>query len=209
MNTRFVVLVLSLVLVGCPPPPPPDFRALAEKAYADGATQDKPALDKLWSSLFKLKKWYFLMSIDTMGAKQPSVSTVDGEQWVLAFTDEAFLGLYAGTHRTLIDGGPLPTGDGPTEVPNINVLEDGGSPFVPSNRVPVNPSLQMVHPHLGKDGKPLFVAMSPDDAVKFLNAWSGPPIKGVRFNEGSRKGWFAPASALPNIRDMLKANGKL
>lgn len=198
MNPRLIPLVLSLVLLGCPPPPPPDFRALATKAYPEGATPDKPALDKLWSSLFKLPKWQVLMSQDTAGAKQPSVSTIDGEQWVLVFTDQNFLGLYAGTYRTLLDGGPVPSADAPPP-PSGNTPGDAGPSFAPP---------ETVHPHLAKDGKPLSVAMSPDDVVKLVNDWKGPPIKGVRFNEGTR-GWFAPASALPNIRDMLKSNGKL
>lgn len=203
MNQRFVFLVLALVLVGCPPPPPPDFRTLAEKAYPDGATPDKPALDKLWSSLFKLPKWYLLMSQDTLASKEPSVTFVDGEPWVLVFTDVNFLGLYAGTHKTLLDGGPIPPA---AEVPSINVFEDGGAA---NKMVPADPSLQTTYRHLGTDGQPLHIAMSPNDTVKFLEQWKGPAIKGVRFNEGTRKGWFAPVSALPNIRDMLKANGKL
>lgn len=211
MNFRLLPLVLALALLGCPPPPPPDFRVLAEKAYPDGATPDRPALDKLWSSLFKLPNWYFLVSQDTLAKKQPSVEVIGGEPWLLVYTDLNMLKMYAGSNKVLLDGGSLPDAGPlqPAQVVNMNVLPDGGSPFVPSNLVPSDPSLQTVSPNLGKDGEPLYLQMKPSDALKFLKAWSGPEIKGVRFNEGTRKGWFAPVPAIDTIQEMLKANGKI
>lgn len=213
MKLRFVgALALALLLAACPPPPPADFRALASKAYPEnGATPDKSALDKLWAALFKLPNWYVLMSTDSVGKKEPAVVTIDGEQWVLVFTDLNMVRLYASATKVLLDGGSLPDAGPlqPTQVVNINVLPDGGSPFVPGNLVPADPSLQTVSPYVDKEGQPLFLLMKPADAIKLLEGWQGASLKGVRFNEGTRAGWFAPVPALGNIRGMLKENGKI
>lgn len=210
MKLRLPIVLLSLALLGCPPAGPADFRALAEKAYPEGGTPDRPAMDALWSALFKLPKWHFLMSAQSAQSKQPAAVQINGEAWLLVFTDLDMLNLYAAANKTLVDGGTIPDA-GPQFVFNV-------SPTAPVIQPPVADAgeagnagapLATVSPHLSSDGKPLFVSMSPAEARAFLAAWAGPPVAGIRFNEGTRKGWFAPLKAISNIQDMLKANGKI
>ena len=208
MKIRTLPLVLALVLLGCPPSGPADFRTLAEKAYPEGATPDRQALDNLWTALFKLPQWHFLMTAKSAQLKQPAVETIDGQPWLLVYTDLQMLRLYAVANKNVIPDGGAPNTTG---TPAAGVT-DAGPQFVfavatqtaDGGMLPAIPN-----PYLAADGSPLFLSMTPDEARAFLATYSAAPISGIRFNEGSRRGWFAPVKAVNDIRDFLKADGKL
>ena len=201
MKIRTLPILLALVLLGCPPAGPADFRTLAEKAYPEGATPDRQAMDNLWSALFKLPQWHFLMTAKSAALKQPAVELIDGEPWLLVYTDLQMLRMYAAAPKGLAtDGGaPLTTDAGvsPQFVFAVATqIADGGMQ-------PATPN-----PYLSSDGSPLFLSMSPTEARAFLTKFAT-PISGVHFNEGARKGWFASVKSIGNIHDYLKANGKI
>lgn len=60
--------------------------------------------------------------------------------------------------------------------------------------------------NLASDGSALFLSMTPDAARKYI---SESQVTGVRFNEGAKKGWFAPVANVAGIHAYLKKNGKL
>ncbi len=190
MNHRILCLFTAVALLGCPSGPA-DFRVLAEKAYPEDGTQDRQALNKLWTALFKLPQWHLLMTQKTAGQKQPSVEMIDGEPVWLVFTDLQMLKAYA------LSKAAAPVADG--GVPQFvfavaQVASDGGP---------------NANPYLAPDGTVLWVSMTPDAARAFFAAHQGVPVSSIRFNEGTRKGWFAPLKAVESIHEMLKANAKL
>lgn len=211
MKFRSLALILSLAVAGCRPQPPPDFRVLAEKAYPDGAAPNRAQMDALWTALFKLKQWHFLMSAETTGARQPAVQMIDGEPWLLAFTDLNMLSLYAAmSEKILLDGGAIPDA-GPQF--DFKIPDSPTAPVVqPATSAPATaPAVaeKTTTKFLGSDGKPRVLSMNTDVARKFLADYKGPPVAGIRFNEGARKGWFAPLDALTGIYGYLSSNGKL
>jgi hypothetical protein len=197
MNARILPVLLALVLLGCPPAGPADFRTLAEKAYPADGTQDGQALDKLWTALFKLPQWHLVMTEQTAALKQPSVEVIGGESYFLVFTDLQMLRSYALWKR---DQANAPANDG--GAPQLVFAVAATSPD--GGLAPPPPS-----PYFDAAGNPLFVSMTPDAARAFMEGYKGAPVANVRFNEGARKGWFAPVKAVSTIHSMLKANGKL
>lgn len=81
-----------------------DFVELARKAYANGepAASD---LDALWSALYKLGHWLFLMTPESAKRGQPSVQSIDGKAWLLVFTDSDLLHNYAKRNQNLDESG--------------------------------------------------------------------------------------------------------
>ena len=201
MKIRTLPILLALMLLGCPPSGPADFRALAEKAYPEGATPDRQAMDNLWSALFKLPQWHFLMTAKSAELKQPAVEMVGGEPWLLVYTDLQMLRMYAMMSKAVAtDGGVNGNSDGGAAPQFVFAVAtqsaDGGMQ-------PATPN-----PYLGTDGSPLFLSMSPTEARALITKFAT-PISGIRFNEGTRTGWFASVKSVGNIQDYLKANGKL
>jgi hypothetical protein len=76
-----------------------DFIALARNAYAsEPAMAD---LDALWSAVYKLEHWLFLMTPESTKRGQPSVQSIDGKAWLLVFTDSELLYNYAKQNKNL------------------------------------------------------------------------------------------------------------
>ncbi|MBA2661948.1 MAG: hypothetical protein H0U74_06605 [Bradymonadaceae bacterium] len=44
-------------------------------------------LETLWRAVFMLQAWYFLPATDAEGPSHPSVTLVEGQAWLLAFTN--------------------------------------------------------------------------------------------------------------------------
>jgi hypothetical protein len=197
MKIRTLPLLLALALLGCPPAGPADFRTLAEKAYPEGGKPIANAMDNLWTALFKLPKWHFLMTTTTAAARQPAIETIDGEQWLLVFTDLQMLRLYAIANKNVVGDGGAPNTMGAPPAGDAGLQLNLGAPTGTPN------------PYLASDGTPLVVSMTSEEVKTFLGSYSGAPVSGIRFNEGSRKGWFASIKSVGNIRDYLKGSGKL
>ena len=204
--------VLFLVLAGCPDKGPADFRTLAKEAYPDDGKLNPPALDRLWIAAFRLPQWHFTTTKDLVGQKQPSIELIDGKSYVVVSTDLQIAQVYARSKGpppapppaaaqpgTQLGDSPFAvggTGAAPTPAPAAAALAataDAGAP----------------NPYVGDDGKALVVSMSPEEAVAYLSTYSGPPLAGVRFNEGAAKGWYGELSAVTDIRAMLVKAGKL
>lgn len=75
--------------------PATDFSDLAGKAFPPEGGVNREYGDKLWSALYKLPHWYFLMTPKSMANKMPSAQVIDGKGWFLAFTDVEKLQAYA------------------------------------------------------------------------------------------------------------------
>lgn len=63
--------------------------------------------------------------------------------------------------------------------------------------------------NLAADGSALYLSMTPEEAKKLVASTAGSPIVGVRFNEGTKKGWFSPTKNVSGIYEYLKKKGKL
>jgi len=203
MKIRTLPILLGLALLACPPAAPPDFRALAEKAYPETATPDRQAMDALWTALFKQPQWHFLMTAESAKQQQPAVETIDGEKWLLVFTDLQMLRLYAVANKNVVLDGGAPNTTGTPAAAAAAAPTDGGPQLVFAVAPPPP------NPYLGPDGSPLFLSMTAEQTKAFFAGYAGAPVSGIRFNEGSRKGWFASVKSVGNIREFLKANGKL
>ncbi len=179
------------------PSGPADFRQLAEKAYPEDGSKDRNALEKLWKELFKLPQWHLVATQQTLAEGRPSIETVAGERCVLVYTDLGMLRGYA-LSRSQPEATDAGSADdaGPTlinfNVPSMN--PDGGS--IPAS------------PYFGVDGAPVALTLTPD-AARAMFAAPGIPPDCIRFNEGTRRGWFAPVKAIESIHGMLKGSGKI
>ncbi len=186
MNVRILPIFFALALLGCPPGPP-NFAELAERAYPEHAPADLDSIHKLWTPLFKLPQWHFLMNQKTAAEKQPSVESIGGETFLMVFTDLPSLKAYAVAIKATPESESAASDAGPAQI---------------AFAVPPNP-------HLAQDGSPLSVSMTPDEARAFFAGYKGPQVTGIRFNEGARRGWFAPLPAVEKIHAFLKSDGKL
>lgn len=215
MNARSALFVLFCSLSACQRGPggtPGDFNSMAMVAYPEGGKGSKAALDQLWTSLFKLPKWYFLMSTLSAGQHEPSIELVDGRSQFLAFTDLQQLTDYANWKPKV----PVP--GAPTAAPAAPGALDT-NPFAPGTAAPAAPAVaapspdadagSAPNPHLNADGKPLYLEMTPDEACAYFAKYAGPPVAGVRFNDGAPRTFGAPLPTIINIREMLKQEKKL
>ncbi|GEM_PF-2805564 len=193
--TALPVLVCTLLL-GCPSGPA-DFRLLAEKAYPDDGSQDRKALDKLWTAMFKLPTWHLAATQASLAEKKPLVEVFAGERCVLVYTDLQMANGYAFSRSVppAPDAGELPA--------------DGGAPQFNFAVAPINPDGGRIpaSPFFGTDGALQVLSLSPAATQALLATI--PDVTCIRFNEGTRRGWFAPVKAVESIHEMLKANGKL
>lgn len=78
-----------------------DFIALAANTFLTDGSVDREKGDVLWSSLFRLPEWYFLMTPKSMSAGQPSAQMIDEKVWYLVFTDTDKLRFYATRNQNL------------------------------------------------------------------------------------------------------------
>lgn len=83
----------------------PDFVALAGDTFLTDGSVDREKGDILWSALFRLPEWYFLMTPKSMAAGQPSAQMIDEKVWYLVFTDTDKLRLYATRNQNLDESG--------------------------------------------------------------------------------------------------------
>jgi len=79
----------------------PDFVTLAKATFNEDGTVNIENGDKLWSALFKLPEWYFLMTMTSFVNKSPSAQMIDGKVWYLVFTDTEKLHAYAKRNQNL------------------------------------------------------------------------------------------------------------
>lgn len=61
----------------------------------------------LWESVFKLQAWYYLPASDEEGPANPLVSELDGQRWLLAFTDFRRMTAFARTIGRRRDSGEV------------------------------------------------------------------------------------------------------
>ena len=81
--------------------PATDFSDLAAKAFPAEGGVNREYGDKLWSALYKLPQWYFLMTPKSMAKQMPSAQVIDGKGWFLAFTDAEKLQAYAKQNKNV------------------------------------------------------------------------------------------------------------
>ncbi len=74
-------------------------------ARRDPSTEN---IQALWRSVFMLKGWYFLPSRSDEGPAYPTVSTIEGRPWLLAFTDVRRIKAFAKKTGRLADDGTVP-----------------------------------------------------------------------------------------------------
>ena len=79
-------------------------RDYVAEAKRDPTTEN---IEALWRSVFFLKGWYFLPSRRDEGPAYPTVSTIDGRPWLLAFTDVRRLEAVARKQHRLAQDGSL------------------------------------------------------------------------------------------------------
>ncbi|AFM12203.1 hypothetical protein [Turneriella parva] len=79
----------------------PDFIVLARDTFNEDGTVNIENGDKLWSALFKLPEWNFLMTMTSFVNKSPSAQMIDGKVWYLVFTDTEKLQAYATRNQNL------------------------------------------------------------------------------------------------------------
>ncbi len=79
------------------------------KDYVRNARQNPTTenIQKLWKSVFWLKGWYFLPSESREGPSNPSVMLVDGEPWLVAFTNVRRLEAFAQATGRAADSGEV------------------------------------------------------------------------------------------------------
>lgn len=78
-----------------------DFVTLARDTFLPDGSVDKERGDVLWSALFKLPEWYFLMTLKSMANQAPAAQLIDEKVWYLVFTDTAKLRSYAERNQNL------------------------------------------------------------------------------------------------------------
>lgn len=82
-----------------------DFIALARDSFKTDGSVDMDKGDLLWSALFKLPEWYFLMTPQSKASGALAAQLIDEKVWFLAFTDPEKLRFYATRNRNLDDAG--------------------------------------------------------------------------------------------------------
>jgi hypothetical protein len=71
-----------------------EIRDFVARAKADPTTEN---IQALWQAMFLLKGWYFLPAENREGPNRPTVMVVDGEPWLVAFTNVRRLEAFAKT----------------------------------------------------------------------------------------------------------------
>lgn len=85
--------------------PETDFIALARDTFKEDGTVDRQKGDLLWSALFQLPEWYFLMTMKSAAAHAPSAQLIDEKVWYLVFTDSEKLHHYARRNQNVDEKG--------------------------------------------------------------------------------------------------------
>lgn len=201
MMTRLSLLSLLLLAACQRESGPADFRKLAAEAYPKGREPDRRALDDLWVALNKLPKWHFLATQTSIARKEPSIELVEGDTYLMAFTDLGSLRAYALSKADKPEGAPALD-------PSKFTLDLNGPPSAAATAPDAGPMIPK-GPYFDADGRALFISMTPDEACAYLSAYKGPPIAGVRFNEGASRGWFGDVAAVTGIRKGLEELGRL
>lgn len=206
MKARSLAAPLFLVFcLGCPekgPKGPVDFTQLVSEAYPTGGRRNDAKTEELWLELNKLPKWHFTTTKDLVAQKQPSIELLADGSWLVASTDLQIARAYAERRGRAIntpaagDGGALPASPFEVAAAPAPAADAAGEPAKPN-------------PYVADDGSPLVVTMTPEEAVAYLKSYSGPPLQGVRFNEGAPRNFFGDVDAVVNIYTQLKAKGRL
>jgi hypothetical protein len=197
MNLRLALPLLCLSLAACPegPKAPADFKKLTLEAFPPDGTKNVPGEMRLWTELYKLPHWYFLTTRDLVQQKQPSLELIDGQSFLVAFTDMNLLSVYARS-RTVAPKVVAPAGDA-----SVDDAAKAAAAAVPDGGY--------ANPYFDPSGRTLAVMMTPEEAITYLQKYQGPPLAGVRFNEGQSKGWFGESAAVIGIRQLLIKQGRL
>lgn len=82
-----------------------DFIALARDSFKADGSVDMDCGDLLWSALFKLPEWYFLMTPKSKASGSLAAQLIDEKVWFLAFTGADRLRLYATRNHNLDEAG--------------------------------------------------------------------------------------------------------
>src|SRR3954470_1213177 len=103
MKLRILVVVglLALPLGGCKKEKKDlrnaDFTALAKVANPPNRPKNQAATEDLWTAAFILPKWHFLLR-DVPGGEPSLVHWKDNMGWMLAFTDQEKLVVFANAY---------------------------------------------------------------------------------------------------------------
>ncbi|MBK7861888.1 MAG: hypothetical protein IPJ65_25385 [Archangiaceae bacterium] len=203
MKLRALALLLFIAVAACTSGPA-DFGTLALDAYPEsGKMGDRAALDRLWTALFKLPKWYFVRT--QISGEEPAVELVDGKSSLVAFTEPAALARYG---RVRVSPPPAqPAAAAPAGALDTSPFAAPGAPPAAAADVDAGPAKP--NPYVGSDGKPLYVEMTPAQACDYLSKYRGPAVELVRFNVGTRRSWGGPPSDVIDIHEMLKKDKKV
>lgn len=79
----------------------PDFDALCGRAYPNGATGPRAAMDALWKATLQLETWHF--AVPKQNPTTPLLVAIEGKTWAFAFTD-------GGRARRFVTENPEPCG---------------------------------------------------------------------------------------------------
>ncbi len=82
-----------------------EIRHYVQRARREPTTEN---IQQMWRAVFLLKGWYFLPSRSDEGPAFPTATTIDGEPWLLAFTNVRRLEDTAEATDRLADDGSLP-----------------------------------------------------------------------------------------------------
>lgn len=211
MTTRATLTGLLLLLTACPqkgPPGPVDFTKLVSEAYPTGGKRNNDKTEELWLELNKLPRWHFTTTKDLVAQKQPSIELLSDGSWLIASTDLQIALAYAERRGRALAAPPAAATPPPTTGLPPSPFEVAAAPTAAPVAAPdaaVEPPKP--NPYVADDGTALVVTMTPDEAVAYLKGYSGPPLAGVRFNEGAPRNFFGDIDAVVNIRTALTAKG--
>lgn len=82
-----------------------EIRDYVTRARREPSTEN---LEALWRAVFMLQAWYFLPSRSDEGPAFPTVSEIDGDHWLLAFTNVRRLKEFARSVDRLNEDGSVP-----------------------------------------------------------------------------------------------------
>lgn len=84
---------------------PTEIRQYVARAKREPTTEN---IEALWRTVFLRKGWYFLPSRDDEGPAFPTATLVDGQPWLLAFTNVRLLEDFAEAKDRVNDDGTVP-----------------------------------------------------------------------------------------------------
>jgi hypothetical protein len=79
-------------------------RDFVAQARSEPSTEN---IEALWHAVFMLKGWYFLPAEDVEGPSHPTVAMIDGQPWIIAFTNVRRLKAFARQQGRMAEDGEV------------------------------------------------------------------------------------------------------